>query len=174
MQQDDQQLKKNTRILYSTLGMLQTPPLQGIAPRDSKKKKRKREGTSCFFIGKVRRLHLRTLKEMLRVERSTSTRKRTGYSWKERSSWRSKRTRDQLHGSELENTLGRLSRRYKRFEDVGEKLSERTNMSSCDVTIFSTPLTRITAPPNDDLTRFRRIAERSASVEQRWKEQQSH
>ena len=30
-----------------------------------------------------------------------------------------KRTRDQLHGSELENTLERLSRRYKRFEDVG-------------------------------------------------------
>ena len=27
----------------STLGTLQTPPLQGIAPRDSKKKKRKRK-----------------------------------------------------------------------------------------------------------------------------------
>ena len=73
----------------STLGMLQTPPLQGITPRDSKEK-RKREGTSCFFIGKVRPLHLRNLKEMLRVGRSTSTRKRTGCSWKERSSWRSK------------------------------------------------------------------------------------
>ncbi len=30
-----------------------------------------------------------------------------------------KRTRDQLHGPELESTLERLSRRYKRFEDVG-------------------------------------------------------
>ena len=41
MQQDDKQLKKKTRILYSTLGMLQTPPLQGIAPRDSKEEKKK-------------------------------------------------------------------------------------------------------------------------------------
>ena len=40
-----------------------------------------------------------------------------------------------------------------------EELSERTNRSSCDVTIFSTPLTRITAPPNDDDARFRRTAE---------------
>ena len=46
------------------------------------------------------------------------------------------------------------------LKDVGGKLSERTNRSSCDVTIFSTPLTRITAPPNDDDARFRRIAER--------------
>ena len=47
-----------------------------------------------------------------------------------------------------------------RFEDVGGKLIERTNRSSCDVTIFSTPLTRITTPPNDDYARFRRITER--------------
>jgi hypothetical protein len=46
------------------------------------------------------------------------------------------------------------------LKGVGGKLSERTNRSSCDVTIFSTPLTRITAPPNDDEARFRRIAER--------------
>ncbi len=47
-----------------------------------------------------------------------------------------------------------------RFEDVGGKLSERTDRSSCDVMIFSTPLTRIVTPPNDDEARFRRIAEK--------------
>ena len=41
-----------------------------------------------------------------------------------------------------------------------EELIERTNRSSCDVMIFSTPLTRIVTPPNDDEARFRRIVER--------------
>ena len=41
-----------------------------------------------------------------------------------------------------------------------EELSKRTNRSSCDVTILSTPLTKIVTPPNDDEARFRRIAER--------------
>ena len=42
MQQDGKQLKKKEHEdPISTLGMLQTPPLQGIAPRDSKEEKKK-------------------------------------------------------------------------------------------------------------------------------------
>ena len=141
MQQDDKQLKKNTRIIYFySWDVTNAPSSRNRAPRFQEEKKKER----------YKLLLYRNLKEMLRVGRSTSTRKRTGCSWKERSSWRSKRTRDQLHGPKLESTLERLSRRYKRFEDVGGKLSGRTSRSSCDVTILSTPLTRIAAHIDDD------------------------
>ena len=90
MQQEDKQLKKNTRILYLLLGCYKRPLFKESRPEIPRRRKEKGEGTSCFFIGKVRPLHLRNLKEMLRVGRSTSTRKRRGCSWKKRSSWRSK------------------------------------------------------------------------------------
>ena len=81
---------KRTRGSYILLLGCYKRPLFKESRPEIPKKKRKREGTSCFFIGIVRPLHLRNLKEMLRAGCSTSTRKRTGCSWKERSSWRSK------------------------------------------------------------------------------------
>ena len=96
---------KRTRGSYIySWDVTNAPSSRNRAPRFQEEKKKER----------YKLLLYRNLKEVLRVGRSTSTRKRTGCSWKERSSWRSKRTRDQLHGPELESTLERLSRRYKR------------------------------------------------------------
>ena len=150
MQQKTSNSKEHEDHIIYSWDATNAPSSRNHAPRFQEEKKK----------GRYKLLLYQNLKEMLRVGRSTSTRKRAGCSWKERSSWRSKRTRDQLHGPELAGTLERLSRRYKRFEDIGGKLSERTNKFSCEVMIFSTPLTRIVTPPNDDVARFRRIAEK--------------
>ena len=106
MQQDDKQLKKNTKILYLLLGCYKRPLFKESRPEIPRRKEKGRYKLLLYQKGAT------TAVEELERDVASWTldfNKKMKRMLAEREIFLEvKRTRDQLHGPELESTLERL------------------------------------------------------------------